>query len=242
LSDPQDLEAGRCLQEDMAPVAAGEFRLVLVGWRPANLAAQCPETLPPVGSRLLNAEALLGLDCSSRVSVWFPTCDEQTRIRAAFEFGEAPLVREQMWRSINHSSYSIREFYKITTPKSPTGYADARRELRDLLKTSRRIIASQDSVKAGLSEFESEFERCVVDTAIEDAMAATDPIELGLKLMAADLMNQWHQRDRLKLWAEEHSEGRYRPPDQLYPPDEFDQSLRLVDRFVKIHQALHKTK
>jgi hypothetical protein len=241
LADPDNAQAGGRSQEQLAPVTAAGFQLVLVAWQLAKLAVQYPEALPAVISRLLNAEEILELDSSESISVWYPKSDEQSRIRAAFEFGEAALVRQQMSVSINSSTHSVREFYLRTLPKNPVGYAVARRELRELLNNRERV-ASTSSMRTKLKEFESEFEHSVVDAAIEDAMTTTDPIERSLKLMAAELMNQWHERDRMKMWARDHINGRYHPPDLSVSPDEFDERLRLVDRFVKIHQVLHKSK
>ena len=215
---------------------------MLTAWRVAEVKSELPTGVATVVERLLKAEDAFGFDTSRRVGVWRPTSREFDHIQSAIEFQDRALVRNVIWRSVDCSTFSAREFEEEAAAYNATDYGAVRRQLLQTISRAREIGFQSAEIAKKLQAFNRSFARDVVDAIVRDAMAATDPVDRALLVAASELMEHWHKSSSLVRSTQEGVNGRHRPREEALRPDELKEQLRVVEGLVKIHRELTRNK
>ena len=233
---------GALHQGQAKAVAPLNYRLLLAGWRVAELKNELPDGVASVAERFVKAEDAFGFDTSQRVGIWQPTPREFSRICSAAEFQDRALVRKLIWRSVCHSTRSTRQFLDKAASRHATDYDAARRELLRTISRAQELGFQSSEVAKRLEDFNRAFDKGVVDSIIRDALSATDSVDRALLLTAAELMANWHKTSSLVRSTQDGISGHYHPRDEALHLEELKERLRVVDGLVKIHRELTRNK
>ena len=235
--------SGQALRSaEFIPLVREFYRWVLVGWQVAELAHECPGEIMAVVHKLIKAEHAYDFEISEHAAVWVPDDEEFDDICTATEFEDPELGRKRICKSVNDAMFPLADFAHVESTHTATDYAAARRQLQGAVTDARQSKFHTPATFERLEVLHRLFDEHVVRRMVDDAMSASNSVERGLRLMAAEQMEEWHRSSYLVQSTAETSRFTSTPFIEAVDPEGWKKRLPMVNVMIKIHSELLRGK
>lgn len=160
--------------------------LVMVGWKPATLSSEIPESLNPVADYFKQLREYMGVEASD-VRVWRPDEAEVKQFKFFALNSDAARLRKAMLASINNG---LRDLSAYSTRHAPDSELEATlpEALTALFRGARdqgRSMYAIDDLQKAWKQVDEAFDAQLFEPMIEDALRAANPCERQLRMTSA---------------------------------------------------------
>ena len=232
---PPGLSACRTAAEG-APheILRGVDKLVLVGWDVQTLSRRRPPGADDVAALLCDATEFFGFN-TARFAVWRPGPADMQRIKSAIRLRDANLVRHAIRESLHGSLFAVEDFARdARRVPAREELRQARAALCNEFEREQRLRCSSPYIPRLLERYERAFRRAFVERLVREGTADADPVNGAVLRVAAELIQELHNRSPLIVGCGEHAQRTRLPWTVPQDAEALKSQLALVDRLLKI--------
>jgi len=205
--------------------------LILVGWSPAMLSLEGHSQLDQVRQHLLRLQDHLGVPLNE-ISIWKPTAEGIARMRNCIELGTEADVHHALYDSAERDNELL-----VETPSQelPQNYGAAASYWLSL----HRSAADPALGGPAWDRLQRLLEQELIQPLMRQADATADAVERSLIMALAEVSRLMHTQ--LALITSNYASTIRKaggPANALLPPEQFQQSLILVNQFLSLGREL----